>query len=110
MLWFNGFFLGEHLSGYSEFCYDITDYVRYGGKNVLAVRVDATQAEGWFYEGAGIYRHVWLLEYYPVHIPLYGTYVTTDVVNNAATVKIRTKIINQSYSKVGCQLVSVLVD
>lgn len=110
MVWFNGFFLGEHLSGYSEFSYDITDHVRYGGKNVLALRVDVTQAEGWFYEGAGIYRHVWLLEYAPVHIPMYGTYVTTDVVKNSATVKIQTKVINQSYSKTGCQLVSVLVD
>ncbi len=110
MAWINGFFLGEHLSGYSEFSYDITDYVRLGGKNVLALRVDATQAEGWFYEGAGIYRHVWLLEYAPVHIPLYGAYVTTDVVNSEATVKIQTNVINQSSSITHCQLVSALVD
>src|SRR5208283_5658785 len=56
----NGFFVGHHESGYSSFRYDITDVANCGGRNAVAVRVDATQFEGWFYEGAGIYRHVWL--------------------------------------------------
>ena len=60
MVALNGDFLGRNLSGYAPFCYDITDHANYGGKNVLVVRVDATQFEGWWYEGAGIYRHVWL--------------------------------------------------
>ena len=59
-VWFNGHYLGRNLSGYSEFRYDLSDYIRFGQKNVLAVRVDASQYEGWFYEGAGIYRHIWL--------------------------------------------------
>ena len=53
-VWLNGHYIGSHMSGYSEFSYNITDYVKYGGKNVLVVRVDATQYEGWFYEGEGI--------------------------------------------------------
>ena len=56
----NGHYLGRNLSGYAPFRFDITDFANYGGKNVLVVRVDATEHEGWFYEGAGIYRHVWL--------------------------------------------------
>src|SRR5579871_615915 len=53
-VWINGFFLGREPGGYTSFQYDLTDYLNYGGLNVLVVRVDATAEEGWFYEGAGI--------------------------------------------------------
>jgi beta-galactosidase len=56
IVWINGHYLGTELSGYNSFNYDISDYLNYGGNNVIAVRVDATMEEGWFYEGAGIYR------------------------------------------------------
>src|SRR5262249_42866111 len=63
------------------FEYDISKYANYGdgdaGKNTLAVRVDATRFEGWFYEGAGIYRHVWLNKLDPVHVAHWGTSVTS---------------------------------
>ena len=62
----NGWAVGRHESGYSSARYDITDVVECGGDNVVAVRVDATQAEGWFYEGAGIYRHTWLVKTGPL--------------------------------------------
>ena len=67
-VFFNGYFIGHHESGYSSFRYDVTDVANCGGKNVLAVRVDASQFEGWFYEGAGIYRHVWLVKTGPLFI------------------------------------------
>ncbi|MEI6499866.1 MAG: sugar-binding domain-containing protein, partial [Armatimonadota bacterium] len=54
-VWLNGFLLGNHASGYTGFHYDITEVANYGGTNVLAVRVDATAFEGWWYEGGGIY-------------------------------------------------------
>ena len=57
----NGWCVGHHESGYSSFRCDITDVAKCGGRNMLAVKVDASQREGWFYEGAGIYRHVWLV-------------------------------------------------
>ena len=59
-IWVNGFWLGGEESGYTTATYNIAEYLNYGGDNVVAVRVDATFEEGWFYEGAGIYRHVWL--------------------------------------------------
>jgi len=65
--WLNGFYLGRNESGYLGVTWDITDYVNFHGDNVIVVRVDATQYEGWFYEGAGIYRHVWLTLTGPVH-------------------------------------------
>lgn len=64
--WVNGFYLGNQFSGYMGVSWDVTDLVR-AGENTIAVRVDASQYEGWFYEGAGIYRHVWLETFNPVH-------------------------------------------
>ena len=59
-IWVNGFWLGGERSGYASAAYNIAEYLNYGSDNVVAVRADATFEEGWFYEGAGIYRHVWL--------------------------------------------------
>jgi hypothetical protein len=65
MIVFNGFYLRRSLSGYSPCSFDITDYVDYGGQNLIEVRVDASLSEGWYYEGAGIYRHTWLTKTHP---------------------------------------------
>jgi beta-galactosidase len=73
----NGWFIGHHDSGYSGFRYDITDVADVGGKNIVAVKVDASEFEGWFYEGAGIYRHVWLEKTAPVAIAPDGIFVQT---------------------------------
>ena len=59
MVVFNGYYIGRHSGGYDPFLFDLTDFASLGGRNVLLVRVDATLSDGWFYEGAGIYRHVW---------------------------------------------------
>jgi beta-galactosidase len=67
--------LGRNVSGYSSFYFDVTPYANPGGTNVLVVRVDASRFEGWFYEGAGIYRHVWLTTENPVHVAQWGTFV-----------------------------------
>ena len=95
IVWVNGFYLGRHACGYTGFSYDLTDYLNYGGDNVITVRVDATMEEGWFYEGAGIYRHVWLTKAAPLHVPQWGTYVTTEVVGDAASVSARTTVANE---------------
>ncbi len=94
-VWLNGHFIGRNLSGYSEFFFDVTDYINYGKKNVLVVRADVSNYEGWFYEGAGIYRHVWLIKTDPLHIPVYGVFVKSDVKEKFATLEVDTKIFNQ---------------
>ncbi|KHL24758.1 beta-galactosidase [Croceibacterium mercuriale] len=72
----NGYVVGTNESGYAPFGVSIGDFLDYdGGPNVLTVRVDATLGEGWFYEGAGIYRHVDLVRAAPVHVPQWGSYV-----------------------------------
>jgi beta-galactosidase len=75
----NNHYIGRNLSGYSPFRFDVTDHITYGGKNVLVVRCDATEGEGWFYEGAGIYRHVWVTKTAPLHVAHQGTFVRTEI-------------------------------
>ncbi|WP_152393835.1 beta-galactosidase GalA [Paenibacillus guangzhouensis] len=96
MIWLNGYYLGRHESGYTSFRCDITDCVRFDGPNVLVVRADASHVEGWFYEGAGIYRHVWLVKTNPVHVAHWGTYVTSEVHDGFAEVTLQTTIANAS--------------
>jgi beta-galactosidase len=100
----NGFHCGREPSGYSSFAYDITDYLNYGGDNVVAVRVNASMEEGWFYEGAGIYRHVWLTKTSPVHVAQWGTFVTTAVAAGAAKVSATTTLANDGKADVRCSL------
>ncbi|MGH7952173.1 MAG: beta-galactosidase GalA, partial [Limisphaerales bacterium] len=94
----NGYFLEHHAAGYNSFRCDITDTANYGGKNVVAVRVDASQDEGWFYEGAGIYRHVWLVKTAPLAIAPDGIFVYSSFPNNVpkgpATVHLQTQLDN----------------
>ena len=95
-VWVNGFYLCGNASGYSSFTCDITDYLRYGRDNVLVVRVDASQYEGWYYEGAGIYRHVWLNEYNNVHIAEDGLFVHSRVGLITASVTVETTVVNDN--------------
>jgi beta-galactosidase len=96
----NGWFVGRHESGYGSFRYDITDVANVGGKNVVAVRVDASQFEGWFYEGAGIYRHVWLVKTSPLAIAPDGVFVYSRFANNVpagpAEIHLQTRLGNAS--------------
>lgn len=108
--WLNGFYLGNNKSGYVGVAYDVTDYMRYGKPNTLVVRVDATQYEGWFYEGAGIYRHVWLNEYHPIHIAHDGIFAWSTVKGNAAVVTVQTEVENGFLSPANATVVSFLTD
>lgn len=77
-VWVNGFYLGHEPSGYATQVYDISEYLNYGGENLVCVRADATHEEGWFYEGAGIYRHVWLNKASKVNVAPFGTFVYSE--------------------------------
>lgn len=95
-VWVNGHYIGTEPSGYSGFRYDITDYLDYGGTNLIAVRVDATEEEGWFYEGAGIYRHAWLTKTAPLHVAQWGTFVRTTVAGGHASIEIELDVRNDA--------------
>jgi len=106
----NGYLLARNLSGYAPFRVDITDVANLAGNNVLVVRVDATEHEGWFYEGAGIYRHVWLVKTSPIHVPIYGTYVTSEVNGRVATVRVVTEVANDSDAAADCRVMCAIID
>ena len=104
---FNGHYIGDNFSGYAPFRFDVTDHASYGARNVLLVRVDATLGDGWFYEGAGIYRHVWLTKTNPVHVPQWGTFVRAEVQpGGPATVRVTTEVRNESDATKNCRVVS----
>ncbi len=90
VVWLNGHCLGRNTSGYSGFEYDISSSANYGGKNELVVRVDASRSEGWFYEGAGIYRHVWLntADYGETVLPNSVKVTTTILSSGAANIHV----------------------
>ena len=94
-VWVNGFYLGREESGYSGFRYDLTDLLHYGGTNEIAVRADATMEEGWFCEGAGIYRHVWLDKTGPLHIAPDGISVTSELGSGSAAVTAGATVSNE---------------
>lgn len=94
--WINGFYLGNNKSGYVGVNYDVTDFVNFHGENTIVVRVDATQYEGWFYEGAGIYRHVWLNKYQNAHIASDCVYAYSEINGDKARLFVETTIQNES--------------
>jgi len=117
----NNFYVGRNLSGYAPFRFDVTDLINYAtrdqqgnvtgpGHNTLVIRADATESEGWFYEGAGIYRHVWLEKTAPLHVVPDGTFITSKVSGAAATVTVETEVVNDSDAPATFRLASNIVD
>ena len=95
LVFVNGCFIGRNDNGYTPFRFDISDFVRYGARNILVVRVDASFGEGWFYEGAGIYRHVWLTKIAGLHLGPWDSYVRTDVKPGGAALSLTTVVENE---------------
>ncbi len=77
-VYLNGSLLAHNFCGYTTFEVDITDYVRFDETNLLAVYVEMSGQEGWWYEGGGIYRHVYLVKTDTVSIDLWGVYVAPE--------------------------------
>jgi beta-galactosidase len=108
-VWINGFHLGNRPYGYVSFSYELTQHLNFGKDNVIAVRADTSKepASRW-YTGAGIYRHVRLVIKDPVHIPGWGTFVSTPTANEKdAVVKVAVEVVNQSAA---AKLLSLQVD
>ena len=112
-IWVNGFYVGGEQSGYIPQVFDITEYLNYGDSNLVCVRVDASLEEGWFYEGAGIYRHVWLNRTPPVHVKTFGTFVHADDLQEPfaeATLTIETTAVNDATDERHYTLQHTLMD
>lgn len=95
----NGKEVGRWAYGYNSFFFDITKYIDSQGDNTLAVRLENFPESARWYPGAGLYRNVHLIVSSDLHIPLWGTQITTPVVRQQnAKVVIKTKLeIPQQY-------------
>jgi beta-galactosidase len=95
VIFVNGCFIGRNDNGYAPFQFDVTDFLEYGAKNYIVARVDASFGDGWFYEGAGIYRHVWLTKTDALHLGKWESYVRPSVSDGAAVLTLGTIVENQ---------------
>ena len=95
-MWINGFHLGKHAYGYTAFAYELTRHLHFDGQpNVIAVRLDNFGRNTRWYSGSGIYRHTWLIQTNPVHIPQWGVSITTpEVTDERATVRLAVSVLN----------------
>lgn len=113
-VWVNGIFLGRHVSGYTPVEFDITECLNWGAdkENVITVRVDATHSELWSYEGAGIYRNVWLTRTSPVYVPQWGTFVTSEVPESGGDAKVNAaiEVKNETAKPVAVKLLQSVMD
>src|SRR5580698_5031790 len=95
LIFVNGCFVGRNNNGYAPFQFDLTDFLSYGEKNYIVARVDASFGDGWFYEGAGIYRHVWLTKTDALHLGKWESMVRTTVNGSSAALALTTTVENQ---------------
>jgi len=104
LVFLNGSFLGRNDNGYTPFRFDLTDFLNYGGKNYLVVRLDASFGDGWFYEGAGIYRHVWLTKTDALHLGQWDSYIRPEVKGDAAMLQLGTVVQNENPNAKNCRV------
>jgi beta-galactosidase len=110
LVFLNGYFLGRNNNGYAPFNFDATDFLIFGQKNYLMLRVDASFGDGWFYEGAGIYRHVWLTKSDALHLGKCESYVRAEVTGNSASLNLGTVVLNQGTKPESCRVRWQIVD
>ena len=96
-IFINGCLIKHNFSAYNSFEVDITDYVVFNEENRLVVYCDTQESEGWWYQGGGIYRHVYMIKTDLVSIDLWGIYVKPELIDNKWKVDVTTSIRNDYY-------------
>ena len=91
----------EHIhTDIHHFSFDITDYVKYGEENTIAVKVENKTPSSRWYSGSGIYRSVNLTMTEKVHVDLEGTQITTENLKaeqgGTVNMDVRTQVVNDS--------------
>jgi beta-galactosidase len=100
-VWLNGQYVGGWPYGYASWRVDLTPYVKFGGENVIVMRLDNPPNSSRWYPGGGIYRNVWLTKTDPVHVGHWGTFITMrDVSSVCATIDLEVTIDNDSEADV----------
>jgi len=110
-VYLNGQEVGSWRYGYNSFWIDATDAAKYGSNNILTVHADTREHTSRWYPGAGIYRKVSMRLVDPVHIPVWGIYVTTPEVSNSnASVSADIKISNTTASNKNVRISLTIID
>lgn len=111
-VWVNGVQLGTHPYGYSPFSFDITDHVKFGQENVIAVKVNHQIPSSRWYSGSGIYRSVNLTMTDKIHVDLNGTHIVNDMDegNNIRGMVIDTKVVNSGATDANVELVHTVYE
>lgn len=111
-IWVNGIPMMHNYTAGVGFELDITDVARYGEDiNVIAVYIDNHDYEGWYYEGGGIYRHVWLVKTGKVHVDTWGTFVISNPLEGGEwSSRIETEIRNDYEQETEITVVSEILD
>ncbi|MBQ6680071.1 MAG: DUF4982 domain-containing protein [Lachnospiraceae bacterium] len=104
-VYFNGVYMYDHFEGHAPFEVDITDFIHFDEDNVLAVHVDCGTGEGWWYQGGGIYRNVWLEKDDPVSVARYGVFVHPEKKSGTEwAVPVETEVRNDRYEDVTAEV------
>ena len=99
LVWLNGKFVGGWPYGYASWRLDLTPYVKAGGQNQLAIRLDNPRNSSRWYPGGGLYRNIWLVKSNPVHIAQWGVAVTTPyATRDSASVGVKVQVENTKRS------------
>ncbi len=110
-VWLNGKLLAEHPNGYTPIILDITDKLKFDGANVISVQVQNEGTNSRWYSGSGIYRHVWLVKYAPVHAGFESTVITTPSVSEtSAQVDVKSTLLNETNESKSLSIKTLLID
>ncbi len=110
-VWLNGTHLGKHPYGYTAFEYNISELVKFGKENTIAVQVKNEGRNSRWYTGSGIYRHVWMNVTEPVCVKTWGVSITTpEVSKDSATINIQTQIKNETSENRSVKIVTRILN
>lgn len=111
-IWVNGQELKQTENGYIGFRVNISDVAHYGDTpNTIAIRTDPAEPSGWWYEGGGIYRHVWLTKADPVHVAPYGVFADPRKESGERwATRIETRVENETDADAKVRVVSTVFD
>jgi len=105
MVWINGHLVGGWPYGYTSFQVDLTPFIKPGGVNQLAIRIDNPNNSSRWYPGGGIYRNVWLTKIGSIRVSHWGTRVETrNVTERSATIDLEVSVDNFSRKKTEVQI------
>lgn len=110
-VYLNGCLMKHNFCGYTSFEVDITDFAVIGGENVVAVYTNISEHEGWWYEGGGIYRDVWLLKTDAIAVDTDGVYVIPQKQGDGVwRVRFETTVVSIAKGSEQVEVVSEIVD